>query len=123
MKYPNQILCILFFLCSTIAFAQKEISNQVVDFFKDEPIESASVYLKSTAIGTITNADGKFVLRIPEENAVDTLMVSSIGYSTEKIPLDQYDPSEPIYLVEAVASLDEVVLEAEIRPKQETILF
>lgn len=47
----------------------------------------------------------------------DTLVVSSIGFSTEKIPLDLYDASEPIYLVEAVASLDEVVLEAEIRPK------
>lgn len=116
MKYPNQILCLLFFLCSTIVFAQKEISNQVVDFFKDEPIESASVYIKSTAIGTVTNADGKFALRIPKENVSDTLVVSSIGYSTEKIPLDQYDESEPIYLVEAVASLDEVVLEAEVRP-------
>jgi len=117
MKYSNQIIYILFFLCSTIAFAQKEISNQVVDFFSDTPIESASVYIKSTAIGTITNADGKFVLRIPKENVADTLVVSSIGFSTEKIPLDQYDASEPIFLVEAIASLDEVVLEAELRPK------
>jgi hypothetical protein len=117
MKYQNQIICILFFLCGTLAFAQKEIGNQVVDFFKDEPIESASVYIKSTAIGTITNADGKFVLRIPAANTSDTLVVSSIGYSTEKIPLEQYDASEPIYLVEEVASLDEVVLEAETRPK------
>ncbi|WP_290701072.1 carboxypeptidase-like regulatory domain-containing protein [Lacinutrix sp.] len=117
MKNPNQILYILFFLCTTITFAQKEINNQVVDFFKDEPIESASVYIRSTAIGTITNADGKFVLRIPKDNVTDTLVVSSIGYSTEKIPLEQYDPLEPIYLVEAVASLDEVVLEAEARPK------
>ncbi|MEJ6792279.1 MAG: carboxypeptidase-like regulatory domain-containing protein [Lacinutrix sp.] len=117
MKYQNQIICILFFLCSTITFAQKEISNQVVDFFKDAPVESASVYIKSTAIGTITNADGKFVLRIPKENVSDTLVVSSIGYSTEKIPLDQFDSSGPIYLVEEVASLDEVVLEAEPRPK------
>lgn len=117
MKYPNQILCIFLFLCSTITFAQQEISNKVVDFFKDEAIQSASVYIKSTAIGTITNKDGKFALRIPKENVSDTLVVSSIGYSTEKIPLEQYDPSEPIYLVEEVASLDEVVLEAEERPK------
>ena len=117
MKLQNQILYILFFLCSTITFAQQEISNKVLDFFKDEPIESASVYIKTTAIGTITNADGKFALRIPRENATDTLVVSSIGYSTEKIPLDQFDASEPIYLVEEVASLDEVVLEAEERPK------
>ena len=117
MKNPNQFLYILFFLCCTIALAQKEINNQVVDFFSDTPIESASVYIKSTAIGTITNADGKFALRIPEANIADTLVVSSIGYSTEKIPLEQFDSSEPIFLVEAVASLDEVVLEAEIRPK------
>ncbi|APY00903.1 carboxypeptidase-like protein [Lacinutrix venerupis] len=117
MKYPNQLLYILFFLFATSVFAQKEINNQVVDFFKDEPIESASVYIQNTAIGTITNADGKFVLRIPKENVSDTLVISSIGYSTEKIPLDQFDASDAIYLVEAVASLDEVVLEAEVRPK------
>ncbi|WP_034059970.1 carboxypeptidase-like regulatory domain-containing protein [Lacinutrix jangbogonensis] len=117
MKYPSQIVYLLFFLCSTISFAQKEISNQVVDFFNETPIESASVYIKSTAIGTVTNADGKFVLRIQKENIADTLVVSSIGYSTEKIPLEQFDPSEPIYLVEEVASLDEVTIEAEPRPK------
>ncbi|WP_452223855.1 carboxypeptidase-like regulatory domain-containing protein [Lacinutrix chionoecetis] len=117
MKHPKQFAFILLFLCSTIAFAQKEISNKVVDFFKDEPVQSASVYIKSTAIGTVTNADGKFVLQIPKENVMDTLVISSIGYSTEKIPLDQFDASEAIYLVEEVAALDEVVLEAEVRPK------
>jgi len=117
MKHSNKILYLLFFLCATISFAQNEISNKVVDFYSDLPIESASVYIKSTAIGTITNADGKFALRIPVEHVSDTLIVSSIGFSTEKIPFNQYDASEPIYLVEAVASLDEVVLEAEMRPK------
>ncbi|WP_299892217.1 carboxypeptidase-like regulatory domain-containing protein [uncultured Lacinutrix sp.] len=117
MKYPNQILPFLFLLCSTFAFAQLEIKNKVKDFQLDAPVESASIYIKNTTIGTITNADGNFSLKVPLENVKDTLVISSIGYSTEKIPLEQYDSSMEIYLIEAVATLDEVTIEAEPRPK------
>jgi len=94
-----------------------ELKNAVIDFSKDMPIESASVYVKNTTIGTITNADGKFAIQVPNENIKDTLVISSIGYSTYKIPIEQFDVELPIYLDEEVASLDEVVLVGTIRPK------
>ncbi len=94
-----------------------ELKNAVIDFSTDSPIESASVYVKNTTIGTITNADGKFVIQVPNENIKDTLVISSIGYSTFKIPIEYYDAELPIYLDEEVASLDEVILVGTIRPK------
>lgn len=119
MKHPNKITYILFLflLCTTFAFSQVELKNKVVDFQKDEPVESASVYIKGTAIGTITNADGNFSLKVPKENINDTLVVSSIGYSTEKFPISQFDAQAPIYLIEEVAALDEVTIESDPRPK------
>lgn len=94
-----------------------ELKNKVVDFMRDEGIESASVYVKNTTIGTVTNADGNFVVQVPNENIKDTLVISSIGYSTFKVPIENFDAELPIYLDEQVASLDEVLIEAEIRPK------
>ncbi len=94
-----------------------ELKNTVIDFSKDQPIESASVYVKNTTIGTITNADGNFAIQIPNENIKDTLVISSIGYSTYKIPIEYYDAELPIYLDEEVASLDEVILVGTVRPK------
>lgn len=117
MKHPNYILLILLFLSCTYTFAQIELKNKIIDFQKDEPVESASIYISNTTIGTISNSDGNFVLQVPQEHVNDTLVISSIGYATEKIPVAQFDDSVPFYLLEEVASLDEVVLEGETRPQ------
>lgn len=104
-------------LISVTAISQIELKNKVVDFATLMPLESASVYVQNTTTGTITNVNGKFVLLIPEKYAKDTLVVSSIGYKSFKAPVGEFDNSMEIFLEEDVASLDEVVLVAENRPK------
>jgi iron complex outermembrane receptor protein len=54
------------------------IKGKVVDATSGEPIVGASVYLKGTTYGTITDLDGKFSLDIPAQPA--TLVVSFLGY-------------------------------------------
>ncbi|MFD2552478.1 carboxypeptidase-like regulatory domain-containing protein [Bizionia sediminis] len=103
-------------LCFNV-FSQKELSNTVLEGSTFLPIESASVYVKNTTIGTVTNADGKFLLTVPNAYANDTLIVSSIGFKSYKVPVSDFDASFEIYLDEDVASLDEVLLIAETRPK------
>lgn len=98
-------------------FSQVEVKNKVVDFGTLMPIESASIYVKNTTIGTVSNSDGKFVLLVPNEFANDTLVISSIGYKSFKTPVNQFDNTADIFLEEDVASLDEIVLVAETRPK------
>lgn len=115
--YTKYLALVLLFLCSSLACAQIELKNKVVDFNKNLPLESASVYIKNTTIGTITNADGKFALQVPQANIADTLVISSIGYSTYKIPIAEFDTTFEIYLDEEVASLDEVLIMSEPRPK------
>ncbi|RDK84868.1 carboxypeptidase-like regulatory domain-containing protein [Marinirhabdus gelatinilytica] len=97
--------------------AQTEITNTVVDFSTQMPIESASVYIENTTIGTVTNTDGKFLLSVPDEHINDTLVISSIGYKSFRTPINNFDESFSIYLEEDVASLDEVLIVAETRPK------
>jgi CarboxypepD_reg-like domain len=104
------------FFCVT-SYAQNELKSKVVDFLTFMPIESASVYVKNTTVGTISNSDGKFVLVVPREFENDTLVISSIGYKSFKTAIKDFDPTSDIYLEEDVASLDEIVLIAETRPK------
>lgn len=101
----------------TFSFSQTELKNKVVDFSSLSPIESASVYIQNTAIGTVTNSDGKFALQVPSNHINDTLVVSSIGFKTFKVKIDDFDADMEIYLEEDVASLDEIVLVAEARPQ------
>ena len=115
-NYKKYLVLILLCLCSATLFAQIELKNKVVDFNKGEGIESASVYIKNTTIGTVTNADGKFSLQVPKRHENDSLVVSSIGYSTYKIPISEYDADFEIFLEEEVASLEEVLIVGEPRP-------
>ncbi len=113
----KSILFLLFGLFATIAFAQTELTGKVADFMTFEPIENASVYIKNTTVGTITNVDGKFSLRVPKENATDTLVISSIGFVSYTMPIADFENGSDIFLEEDIAGLDEVVLVVENRPK------
>lgn len=116
MKLKSPLVLFLL-LIGFSAAAQIELKNKIVDIGTLLPIENASIYVENTTIGTISNADGKFVLMVPEKYAKDTLIVSSIGYKSFKTPVDEFDTSMEIYLEDDVAALDEVVLIAETRPK------
>lgn len=98
-------------------YSQIEVKNRVVDFMSFQPIENANIYVQNTTKGTITNADGNFVLLVLEENLNDTLVISSIGYKSFKTIIKDFDSSANIFLEEDVASLDEVVIVADPRPK------
>lgn len=82
----------------------RQISGQVVDGNGD-PVIGASVLVKGTSNGTITDIDGKFQL----QNASGILVVSYIGYKTQEISLKGQKNLE-IMLKEDAEVLDEVVV-------------
>jgi hypothetical protein len=98
-------------------FAQTELRSKVADFSNYMPIVSANIYIQNTTLGTISNSDGKFALVVPHEFENDTLIISSIGYKSFIIAISEFDNSEDIYLDTDIASLDEVLIIAETRPK------
>ena len=117
---PNfaQLRCAIVFILATASIsAQTELKNKILDFATLLPVESASIYVQNTTIGTVSNADGKFVLQVPQEFENDTLIISSIGYKNFKSVVSEFDNSLDVYLEEDIASLDEIVLVAETRPK------
>lgn len=50
---------------------------------KNEPIAGASVNIKGTKAGTVTNKDGDFLITIPDRDAV--LVISFVGYSSREV--------------------------------------
>jgi TonB-linked SusC/RagA family outer membrane protein len=63
---------------------QKEIRGKVTDS-SGQPLPGATVLVKGTTIGTITDADGNFLLQIPAN--AQTLQVSFVGMETQEIPI------------------------------------
>jgi len=80
MKYQllKKILPVFLYFFFLNVSAQIELKSKVSDFLTFAPIESASVYVQNSTIGTVSNTDGKFVLLVPQKFKSDTLVVSSI---------------------------------------------
>lgn len=112
----KSFLALLIFFIGATTFAQTELKGKVADFLTYAPIESASVYIQNTIIGSITNTDGNFVLKVPQQNLQDTLVISSIGYKSFRVVISEFENGADIFLEEDVASLDEVVIIADPRP-------
>ena len=94
MNYFKRMFClvILVFIAAifepNVVLAQKavnsEISGIVKDFTSKESLPFASVVIKGTSIGMITDIDGAF--RFTNVEVVDyTLQISYVGYSTQEM--------------------------------------
>lgn len=104
MKTMTLVLSILFSITAT--FAQVLVRGTVMDD-SGMAVPGASIQLKGTTQGTITDFDGKFSISVPNKKAV--LVISFIGYATLE---QQVDASKPMTLVlkEDSELLEEVVV-------------
>lgn len=98
---------LLFLFSFQCILAQSIISGKIIDS-NNEPIPFAHIRLENTNIGTISNDIGVFKLVVHIENKDKLLIISSLGYKTEKITLD--DEYQTITLTEDVTQLNEVVI-------------
>lgn len=62
------------------------VSGKIIDDKKEEPIIYASVSVFNKPIGTITNTDGDFLLKIHPDLIYDTIVISSMGYAQILMP-------------------------------------
>ena len=88
-----------------MAVSQRTVTGTVTDA-KGEPIIGASVVVKGTSIGTVTDLDGKFSLNVPEGSTIE---ISYIGYTTQSFKISSKN-NYSIKLPEDTESLDEVVV-------------
>ncbi len=77
----------LFILASFFAHAQTifQIKGQIVDEQTKESIPYAHVYLENTSIGTVSNSEGYYILKIDSSQNYKSLIVSCIGYNNATI--------------------------------------
>ena len=94
------VLC----LVSLGVMAEKQISGVVVDE-KGEPIIGASVQVKGTTTGTISDYDGEFTLSVSDD--ATTLTVSFVGMQTQEVEIAK---RMRITLHEASEMIQEVVV-------------
>ena len=76
-----------------------------------EPLPFANVSVLGKSIGTISNNEGNFNIKILYKNITDTLVISYIGYRNTYMPINQLSVLEnKIYLEEDQYKIPEVVI-------------
>ena len=65
------------------------ISGVVRDAAQKNTLPFASVSINNSALGTISNENGRFELSVSQDFESDTLIISYLGYEAKKIPLSQ----------------------------------
>lgn len=92
---------------ATAMMAQFRVSGNVKDE-AGEPLVGASIVVKNTTIGTLTDVDGKFAFDVPGKSA--TLSISFVGYAGQDKAVDATNTNLDVVLLEGSARLDEVVV-------------
>jgi len=107
MQMYKQILLTLFLFFTTfvVVQAQRTIEGRVTA--KDEgALAGATIQAKGTSIGTVTDLDGKYTLRVPEGSTI--LLFSFVGYGSKEVVLGE--SNEVNVELEESTLLDEVVV-------------
>jgi iron complex outermembrane receptor protein len=98
------------FLGLNTLYAQTTITGTVVDNTQ-EPLIGASVVLKGTTSGTITDFDGNFTLVI-NQKAPFTLVVNYVGFKNAEVQVSGNQTGLKVVLDDESSILDEVVVSA-----------
>lgn len=101
------LLLLASFLWTGIAWGQsQQVNGKVLSSIDNEPIIGASVVVKGSSKGTITDLDGTFQIMV---DADATLVISYIGYVKQEIPLNG-KTSLSVILKEDTEMLDDVIV-------------
>lgn len=82
MKLKLLSLFVLF-LSVQLAMAQRTISGIVTDADSGEPLIGANILATGTSLGTVTDVDGSYALRV--EDGVTSIEISFTGYSSQTV--------------------------------------
>jgi hypothetical protein len=116
MKLFILIVAILFLHSANIVYSQTITIKGHISDKQGSNLFAVNVFLlKQTAIGSVSDIDGNFILKIPGPKTMkgDYLVFSFIGYEPVKIACDSMNCSVPVNVImtENMQTLNEVVVE------------
>lgn len=67
------------------------LRGKVIDREEAEPLPYTSISVIGKSVGTISNQDGEFLLKLPDTMRTDTVLFSCLGYRQFRLPVHEID--------------------------------
>lgn len=110
--YRKALLPVLVLLCGSVTLmAQTTITGTVKDGGNGEPLAGVNIVVKGRVIGTISNTDGQYNLKVNQAPPF-TLVFSFIGFATQEIEVIEATATIDVNLAEQTLLGQEVVVSA-----------
>lgn len=106
--FKRALLSVLLQLIIFSCFSQGVLISGTVRSKRDgRAVPNASIVVKGTSSGTVTDGEGKFQITVPDKNSV--LLISSQGFTNQEVSLNNKTRID-VGLDESTKKLDEVVV-------------
>ncbi|MGL5318415.1 MAG: SusC/RagA family TonB-linked outer membrane protein [Bacteroidales bacterium] len=102
------VVIILLSLTYSAMVSAKKLAGKITDSGTGIPIIGASVYLKGSSVGTVSDADGMYILEVSDDRHI--VAASYVGYDTQEKVLDVNQKTLDFALVEKSLELSDVVV-------------
>ncbi|MDO6470627.1 carboxypeptidase-like regulatory domain-containing protein [Maribacter sp. 1_MG-2023] len=90
-----------------------EYAGEVLDADSKRPLIFATLTVDNTNVTTITNSEGQFSLKVPNEYTDNKLTIAFLGYKTKQIVITELDlEKNRIFMKEFVMALPEARIDA-----------
>lgn len=103
----NIRILILLLLFPSLLMAQEQITGKVIDGETNETIIGATILIKGTNTGTITDLNGNFSI---EAKPGQVLVISSIGYKDVEVNIESSKSNYNITLMPDFEEIEEIVV-------------
>ncbi|HEY0610771.1 MAG TPA: carboxypeptidase-like regulatory domain-containing protein, partial [Chitinophaga sp.] len=102
------LFAFMLFCCNSVLLAQeKTVTGKITDQVTKQPLPGASINVKGTTLGVVTNNSGVFSIKVPSSNAV--LVISFMGYGTQELNVGNR-PTIDVALSNTVSNVNEIVV-------------
>ncbi len=122
-KYLYSIIGLLFLSVESSHAQNIELKGEVFSAADSIPLLGATVYIKNTNFGSLTNIDGEFSIRTDGLTADDQLVVTYLGYQSKTVTIGK-KRNFLIYLTPDEQQLDEVIITTSYgtaKPREEVV--
>jgi hypothetical protein len=113
------LVAILFLLCAQSVLAQDRVLTGVVMDEDNATLPGVSIVAKGTSLGTVTDAEGKFTIAVPQ--ATEILVFTFVGMKTKEVEIGAQAQFN-VTLEEEAVGLEEVIVVGYGVQKKESVV-